>query len=121
ERLGLISAAITCVNYFNIYYSQEARGYILLWFFTILSTAFFIRLVKRLDRKTAIWYIISTVLLLYTHYFSLFVIMSQMLLFFIFWWADKGSRKKMFITFLVVELIILACYSPWLPWLKRVS
>ena len=37
KRLGLIAAAITCVNYYNILYSQEARDYIMAFFFAALS------------------------------------------------------------------------------------
>jgi uncharacterized membrane protein len=37
EKLGIVAAAITCVNYFNIMYSQEARVYAFLWLFTTLS------------------------------------------------------------------------------------
>ncbi len=36
-RLGLLAAAFTCVNYFSIFYSQEARGYALAFLLSTLS------------------------------------------------------------------------------------
>ena len=116
ERLGLIAALITTVNYYSVSYSQDARGYGLLWLFTVLSFCYFIRLAKNLDRKSAIWYILSTALLLYTHYFSLFVILCQLVLFCILLLAEEGNRKKFFLTVLYSELIVLSLYSPLIPW-----
>ena len=37
KRLGLIAAALTAVNYFNIYYSREARDYIFVFLFAAFS------------------------------------------------------------------------------------
>lgn len=121
ERLGLIAAAITCLNYFNIYYAQEARGYIFLWFFTILSFTYFLRFAKYLKRADSIWYVLSTVLLLYSHYFSLLIIFCQLILFIILWAAEKDNKLKFFKSFFIVELIILIVYVPWLPYLKEMS
>ena len=46
KTVGLIAAALTCVNYYNIYYSQEARMYILAFLFAALSYLYFIKLIK---------------------------------------------------------------------------
>jgi uncharacterized membrane protein len=37
RNLGLIAAALTTVNFYNLYYSQEARGYITAFLFATLS------------------------------------------------------------------------------------
>lgn len=121
EHLGLIAAAITSFSYFNIFYSQEARDYIFLWMFTALSFACFFRFAKSLKRADAIWYIISTILLLYSHYFSLLVIFCQLVIFTILWAAEYGNRKKFFLSFFIAEIVVLAVYLPWLPYLKEMS
>lgn len=122
ERLGLVAAAITCFNYFNIYYSQEARDYIVVWFLAILSFTYFIKLAKRLKRIDAIWYVISTTLLIYTHYYGILVIFSQLLIFLVLIAGEeKSKRKKFFVTFLVAELAILVLYLPWLSHLLQLS
>ncbi len=121
ERLGLIAAAITCVNYYSIFYSQEARDYSFLWLFTTLSYAYFLRLYQSLKRSDAIWYIVTTVLLLYSHYFSLMVLGCQFILFLAFWALEKENRKQFFLTFFISAVIIVVAYLPWLPFLKEMG
>lgn len=121
RKTGIIAAAITCVNYYNIYYSQEARDYIFLWLFTTLSYTYFIRLCKTLNKKDAVWYIINTVLLLYSHYFSLMVLFAQFLLFVVLWFSEKEDKKKFFLTFTASALFIVLCYLPWVPYLAEMG
>jgi len=115
KRTGLIAAALCCVNYFNIAYSQEARGYMFLWLFTSLSYLFFIKICKRFQKRDVIFYVISTVLLLYSHYFSLLVVCCQLLMFIIFWILEKENKRRLFKTLFIAESMVLAFYLPWLP------
>ena len=80
KNLGILCALFTCFNFFNLAYSQEARPYALAFLFATLSFTWFIRLVKFPSRKNAISYAIFTLLLLYSHYYSLFVLAAQVLL-----------------------------------------
>jgi uncharacterized membrane protein len=120
KRLGVTAAIITCLNIYNIEYSQEARGYTLLWLFTGFSYLYFIRLYKYSGTKNVIGYIISSVLLLYTHYFSLLVIFCEVLLGAVFLITDR-NKKKLFLNFLIAGIIVLVLYLPWLPRLQAVS
>lgn len=123
KRLGYIAAILTCVNYYNIYYAQEARGYIFAFLFATLSFLYFIKLIKSPARKNVISYAVFTLLLLYSHYYSLFVVAAQGLLalLFIFLEEKRIEKTKLFKAFLFSGIIILVGYAPWLPVLLEVS
>lgn len=121
ERLGLFTAAITCVNFYAVTYAQEARDYILLFLFTGLSYLYFIRLYRELSARAAAGWVISSVLLLYSHYFSLFVIASQLVLLVLLWLKESERRKDLFKWFFVSYLIVLIAYLPWFSFLLEME
>ncbi|MBF0310281.1 MAG: glycosyltransferase family 39 protein [Magnetococcales bacterium] len=77
RRVGLSAALLGALNVFLIAYSQETRSYALLFLLSSLSWLFFIRLLKDPLWKRTPGYLLSTMALLYTHYFGLFVVMAQ--------------------------------------------
>ena len=116
---GLIAAALTCVNYYNIHYSQEARMYILAFLFAGLSYLFFIKLIKDPGQRNAVIYAVCTLALLYSHYYSLFVMVSQGVTgLVILGTLTKTERGRLFRSFLLSGLIIALVYVPWLPFLR---
>ena len=122
RNLGLISAVLTTINYYNLYYSQEARSYILAFLFATLSFLFLIRLLKKMNIKNSILYAVFSLLLLYSHYYSLFVVASQIaVIVLLFFFTEKGQRKSYIKHFLLSGLIIAGGYLPWLPYLEAVS
>src|SRR5688572_24771984 len=52
KNLGLLAALLTSFNYYNVFYSQEARVYIFAFLFAALSFLFFIKLIKKPVLKT---------------------------------------------------------------------
>jgi mannosyltransferase len=123
KGLGYIAAIFTCVNYYNILYSQEARGYIFAFLFAALSFLYFIRLIKAPFRRNIILYAVFTLLLLYSHYYSLFAVASQGLLALLFiFLEEKGTgRARLFKAFLFSGIIIIIGYAPWVPFLLEMS
>lgn len=122
KQLGLIAAILTCVNFYNLSYSQEARPYIFAFLFAALSFTWFIRLIKSPSRKTAILYSLFTLLLLYSHYYSLFVVAAQVALAILFIFQDKGpERKKLFTGLALGGIIIFIGYAPWLSFLRAMT
>ncbi len=67
KKAGLISAFITSILSFLVYYSQEVRFYSLLFLFSAISLLFTIRLIKNYNKKNLCGYIISLLLILFTH------------------------------------------------------
>ena len=122
RNLGLIAAVLTSVNFYNLYYSQEARGYILAFLFATFSFLFLIRLLKKMNVKSSILYSVFSLLLLYSHYYSLFVLASQIaIIILLFFFTKKIDRKSYIKCFLLSGLIVAGGYLPWLPHLQAIS
>jgi mannosyltransferase len=72
RRAGLVLAAFVAVNPMLIWYSQEARSYALLVFFSALAFYFFLRALDYEEgRDLALW-AMSSALALCSHYFAAF-------------------------------------------------
>ncbi len=86
ERVGLVSAALFSVNVFDIWFSQEVRGYSLAVLLVCLSTYLFLAIVERPARPGPwIGYVAASVLAVYSHVFAVFVIASH--------WLSLGPKR----------------------------
>lgn len=121
KKLGLIAALITSINYFNIEYSQEARCYIMVMLFSVLSFLYFIKLIKGLRYQHISLYVLFTLLTLYSHYYSIFIVTAQGLVALIFLIGVKENRKQFFRVFAISGVLIVAGYLPWVPFLIELS
>jgi mannosyltransferase len=72
RRAGLVLAALIAVNPMLIWYSQEARSYALLVFFSALSLLFFARALERGGGRNLAWWALASALALCSHYFAVF-------------------------------------------------
>lgn len=121
-RVGLIAAAITAVNFFNIQYSQEARGYIITFLFAVYSFLYLIRLLKHQSIKNSVLYGIVTLAFLYTHYFSIFAAFSQAIVVIVFFFnVPKQERWQYAKHFLISAAIVIIGYLPWIPYLQYIN
>jgi len=132
-RVGLIAAFFAALSPFQIYYSQETRMYILSTLLGALSMCAFMRLLSRWRNEATptnlstslvhrcllpAAYFIVTILLLYTHYFTVTIIVVQNLAF--LWWLKEdrlpvaGYRLRVVLRWAVLQAIIAASYLPWL-------
>lgn len=88
ERTGLIAAALVSVSPILVWYSQEARSYILMALFVTLALAFAARAQREQpQRPLALWALFCG-LALATHYFAAFLIAPQAL------WLFLSARKR---------------------------
>lgn len=126
------AALVTIVSPFQVYYSQEARMYILVTFLGALSFWFFAAWMERLfDRQSArrslgvnAWgYVLCGALMMYSHYFAFTLIVAQNLLFAGRWlWAygqaDHGAARRyrwsIMGKWVVSQLVIVMAFAPWL-------
>jgi heme/copper-type cytochrome/quinol oxidase subunit 2 len=100
-----------------IYYSQEARAYIFLILFSILSIYYWIPIVEDLknnlkpNKRDIIFYVIYSSLCCYTHYFGGYFIALQgfgtVVLFL--------SKKSAWGAILLIYACIVLAFSPWIP------
>jgi len=116
---ALLSAALLTFSYYHVWFSQNARGYTGLLFWTLLSS--WSLLVAIRNRKTSTWiaYAIAAALGVYTHLTMLFVIAGQLITFLIVWFENskgKGNwpalRQGIFYGFTVSGLLVLILYAP---------
>ena len=106
EETGLISSLIFGLSRYNIYFSQEARPYSLLVLTSALSMYFFVRFSKKTkDKKTLLSYFITTLLMIYTHYYALFTVLVQNIFFF---------KKKVLKKWIITQFLLFLSFIPQL-------
>lgn len=99
---------------FHIYYSQEARMYSMVTFFTACSYYFFLRLLKDFkgllkDNKGLLFvYLVTTTLALYSDYYALLVVLAQFI-------AGVIILRKKFLKMFFCYIAILLLFLPALP------
>ncbi|MBX2828732.1 MAG: glycosyltransferase family 39 protein [Flavobacteriaceae bacterium] len=114
KKVALYATLLAAVNFYLIRYSQEVRSYAFLILITNYSFYFFTLIVREgLSKKNSLYYVIITTLLLYTHYFSLFIIGAQFFafLFLVDWKTIKKDFKGYALTFGLPNALFLF----WLP------
>jgi len=112
---GLLAALLWAVSVVDISQSQNARNYTILVFLTILSLNFLVQAFSH-KRRGSFWaWIGINTLLLYTHYFGLFVVSSEaVLLFFgLFRSRADSSRPADFRRLLLGVLVPGLLFLPW--------
>ena len=77
KRAGLAAAALACLSPFLIWYSQEAREYMLLGVLTGLSVLFFARGWRQPSRRNLAWWAAFSALAILTQYFAIFLIAPE--------------------------------------------
>jgi mannosyltransferase len=106
-RAGVLAAALLALSPFAIFYSTEARPYATLTFFVALSTLAFLRAIETNRRGWWIAYAVTGCLVLYAHYFGLFVLAAHA-----GWalWAHHDRWRAL----LLADIALGIGYVPWL-------
>lgn len=120
ERLGLIAASLTAINYFAIYYAREARPYSQLLLVSILSLLYLIRLIKTNSVRDMWLFAFFAAATMYTHYFGTFLVISEFCVAFLLFWV-AADRKLYFKRFIIAWLFIAVVFSAWLPRMLKVN
>lgn len=79
KREALLASVLLMVSYHHIWFSQNARGYSGLLFWTIFSSYLFIRGIKENRKEIWIAFALANAFGIYTHLTMLFVVISQFL------------------------------------------
>lgn len=77
RRAGLVAAAFAAVNPFTIWYSQEAREYMLLGTLSAASLLFFARAWRTRSSCELAWWAVFSALALLTQYFAGFLVAAE--------------------------------------------
>lgn len=94
EWVGLVAATLLAVSRFHVYHSQQIRMYSLLTLLTIASFYWLLRLRGSADRRVAVAYVLTTLLLAYTHVFAIFVVAAHGLYVTAFFASPGGRNAK---------------------------
>lgn len=103
-------------NFYLLLYAQHARAYSLLLCLAIVLTFLYlnmarlIRYKKQIPATWWIWYGICSLLLCWSHYFGALAFGLFSVVLFIIAWKNKQPLKF----FIVVPLLVLLAFSPWL-------
>ncbi len=108
NKIGLISAFFMAVSWFQIYYSQTTRYYIFVEFFALLSILFLILALRREKILLLIPYVLASILMLYSHIFSVFILAAQNLYFFIYW----RQYKKFIFSWIISQMLVVGAFIP---------
>jgi len=91
--VGLLGALLQALSPYAVYYGQEARMYAQMALFVVLSTYFFLRLVRDEARRswlTGVAYVVTASVACYSHLFAWPVVVAQGL----YWLGDLVLRRR---------------------------
>ncbi|MDQ3697861.1 MAG: glycosyltransferase family 39 protein, partial [Gemmatimonadota bacterium] len=123
KREALLAAALLTVSYHHVWFSQNARGYTGLLFFTLVSTALFVRLLRAREARgwgLAIAYAAASALGAYTHTSAVFVTTAHFLVWAWLAWRARGhglgtAAWLPLAGFVLAGTISIQLYAPVLP------
>jgi len=133
-RTGLAAAAIASISPFQVYYSQEARMYMLMALLGAIAVYAFVRYVLdesaalarlavgdpaglRLPLGTALLYVAATTGGFYTHY-AFPVLPLTINLLYLIWLVrsrHRGATSLRFLRWIVLQAAVIIAFWPWLP------
>ncbi|MBI4830128.1 MAG: glycosyltransferase family 39 protein [Candidatus Lindowbacteria bacterium] len=114
RHVGLVAMFTAAIAPLQVYYSQEAKMYILLAFFSA-TTASFLWLALTRDRKRYWWgYVLSAGCLVYTHILGWFSLSAGNL----FVLLDR-KRQNVFTKLLCYQAVVVLLFTPWIPILPK--
>jgi len=91
EREALLTAALLTFSYHHVWFSQNARGYIGLLFWTLLSSCLFVRAIRAQHLRLWLLYAITASLGVYTNTGMLFIVAAH---FIHYVWELVARRKQ---------------------------
>lgn len=114
KNVGLLSSLILAISSFHIYYSQEARSYGLMVLLTLLSFYFLIKILKKRKLAVSIGYIITSILLMYTHVYGLFIIIAQNIFLLTLFLFSHKTLELNFRKWILIQCVLVIAYAPWI-------
>ncbi|HIH23736.1 TPA: hypothetical protein HA251_01750 [Candidatus Woesearchaeota archaeon] len=81
EQVGLFGALFAAVSPALVWFSQEARPYMIFAFFTVCSYYFLVRYLRRAKAVDAVLYALSSIAFLYSNAYGVFVLFTQNIIF----------------------------------------
>lgn len=107
---GLLCAFLMAISPFHIWYSQEARMYSLLILLSTASVMFFIRFLHRQRGWSGVWWVLTTALALYTHYYAAFILLFQVGFFLLFWPQYRSRLPQLILALAAIAVMVIPIF-----------
>jgi 4-amino-4-deoxy-L-arabinose transferase-like glycosyltransferase len=116
SKVGIYASILLSLNYFHLYYSQDARMYSLLFLMTVFSFSFLIKFIKSPNYKSLLLYTLFSTLMIYCHFFALFTLISQYIILSYFIFKPYVLQRKQFVLYVLLSgfltiVLFLPSYS----------
>jgi mannosyltransferase len=95
EKQALLACALMAVSYHHIWFSQNARGYMGLLFFSNLATWLWLEAMERDDMRKWLWYAVVVSLGFWIHMTMLFVCAAHALIFLVAWLRSERNGTRL--------------------------
>ncbi len=105
RNAGIIAAAACAFSPFLIYYSQEARAYMMMLFFVALATIFFLQAMKSGSLMHWILFGVFSALAFWSHFYA-FVMIAALVLFALLKWAPRIRTELNNLKMLVLGVVV---------------
>lgn len=119
RKVGLFATLLVTLSPFMDWYGSEARMYTMLALITVLHQLTFLKLYKEGKPVHWVWFTVTAILGMYTHYFFAFVILTE--LFFFVFSQKKFAAKKALRKFIISGIIVAASIAPWVYYVVQLG
>jgi 4-amino-4-deoxy-L-arabinose transferase-like glycosyltransferase len=110
RNTGLVAAAACAFSPFLIYYSQEARAYMMMLFFIVLATVFFLKAMRSASLKHWVLFGLFSALAFWAHFYAL-VMIAALVLYALIAWAPRILAEYNNLKMLVVGVVVFILLS----------
>ncbi len=117
KQVGLYAALLVSTNIFLIKYSQEMRSYELFFLLAMLSYMYLYRVVHKPSKINAILYLITTIVLFYTHYFTFFILATQLVVIIVYIIRFSENKKQLLTLSLWTAGLFIVAILPLIPYI----
>ena len=121
DLVGLFAAVLFTISPFANWYGSTIRMYGLLTLITVINQIFFVLIFQSREKaRPAYWvgYFVSVLFGVYSHYFFFFIILAEIVFFFAYRpQFPKGALSR----FLLIGIIVLILFSPWLMYVRSLG
>lgn len=116
RRAGWLCAVVAALLPFLTAQAQEARMYSLVALLSVLAAAAFLHAFVRARRGYAAVFALALTLLLYTHYWTLFLVLGAVAAFAVLLaGAQREDRRRLAVDGMVAFGIPALAFAPWVP------
>jgi uncharacterized membrane protein len=112
KKVGLLSGLLYTFSSMQIWYAHDCRVYSLFLLLTVISFYLFFKLLKeqKLGGPATFFFILVNVLILYAHYFGMFVLFLEAMIMLFFYVKNKDVLYK----YIKTQIFVILGYTPQL-------